>query len=127
MIRYLLTFFAGAAVTTAAVIAADGHAAFFMFAAGAAFVLAGELALLGSRRRLIRAGRALLAIARSSRKRKPRPAPRPVDARVVEIQSALRNLGMDRGAARAAAAAAVAQGGSFEEMLRHALSWRTAA
>lgn len=137
MTRYLLTFLSGAATTTAAVMYADGRAA-FMFVVGVAFTLGGIVALLGSQSRLAHAACILSRLAGENSRTVRMPAARPmaspvksrdavlapvlaVDRQVIDIQSALVNFGMTKKEALACATAAAAAGGSFEQMLARAV------
>jgi hypothetical protein len=135
--KSLLTFLAGMLATTIAVYFADGRAG-VMFFVGVAAVLILQVALLSSRDRLrafvgvlarVADGRFVVGtkleatkVAKSVTPAAPATGPvLAIDRRVIDIQSALVQLGMKKPEAQLAAAAAVSAGGSFEEMLARAL------
>jgi hypothetical protein len=128
--KLALAFLAGLATSTAAVMAADGRAA-FMLVLGVVLTLGTIALILSSRTRLRHAGEILVGLA-DTLDRKPTSAPTaskaatatPIfapDRHVIDIQSALVNFGMKKKDAETAAAAAVAQGGDFDQMLTRAM------
>jgi len=137
MLKYSLTFLAGALTIAGAVFASSGHTAVIMFVLGALTVIGIAGALLSSADRIRRAARFLVAFADALQPDSAKPAPAadkattaPVDhakAAVspaeADVADALIALGTKRKAAELAARRAVEQipAGRFEDLFRCAL------
>jgi len=137
MLKYSLTFLAGALTIAGAVFASSGHTAVIMFALGAFTILAIAGALLSSADRMRRAARFLVAFADALQPATAKPAPAAagnppatveqpkaaVSPAQSDVADALVALGTKRKAAELAARRAVEQlpAGRFEDLFRCAL------
>lgn len=132
MLKLTTAYFLGAMTVATIVAFSGGRAAAVSFFVGLLLpVLAAALAL-GSRPRLYRAARFLDALrAALSRPGAQLSAPEPARAPQLcgEVESALRNLGLSKPQAKAAAGRAATEnpGADFETVLRAALQSRKAA
>lgn len=140
MLKLTLAYLAGALTIGVAVYAAGGRATLAAFGIGFFLACVVAVALLSSARRMRRAARflnSLSAVIDHSDRSSTRPRivktaaePRPVEPAheptpaELEVSSALKNFGMTRKQAEAAAALAVKQSpaGSFQDLFRIALN-----
>lgn len=139
MLKLTLAYLAGALTIGVAVYAAGGRATLAAFGIGFFLACVVAVALLSSARRMRRAARFLNSLSavidHSDRSTRPRivktaAEPRPVEPAheptpaELEVSSALKNFGMTRKQAEAAAALAVKQSpaGSFQDLFRIALN-----
>lgn len=149
MLKFTLAYLSGAATVAAAVYAAGGRATLASFVLGILFAAVALAAILSSTRRMKRAARLMLrfafALDRTSaaykpaakprRRRSARPGPvavpaaAPADPRHTDLVSALKNFGMPKAQAAAAAAAAIAQNPAADlvTLVRIAVSGKAAA